>query len=378
MGDITDLLSKVSIDDISDDFWDDNPTPSIPEDEEIANIYKTLNVKIKVVGCGGGGSNTVSRLYEEGLKGADLIALNTDASHLKTIKVAKKLLIGYRTTRGLGTGADPKVGEEAAAEEIVSIKKMVQNTDIVFVTAGLGGGTGTGSAPVVAKAAKEAGAIVISVVTLPFDSEGPMRMDNAVIGLENLAQFSDTLIAIPNQRLLSEVPNAEMKTAFAYADRVLADTIRAIVEIITKTGVINIDYSDIKTVMKSGGVAMIGMGQSKKGGDRIMTALEEALKPRLIDVDISTAKDCIFKIIAPPDITVSEVGKAMSEIKKRITAKSRIIWGLTVDKNLDQDVKVLIFMTGVNSAYLVRDLESARRLANAFTGSTSTGIDIVS
>ncbi|CAC11220.1 cell division protein FtsZ [Thermoplasma acidophilum] len=376
MGDITDLLSKVSIDDVYDE-WEDQASGSLPEDAEIENVYKTLNVKIKVIGCGGGGSNTVNRLYDDALKNADLIAINTDASHLRSIKVKHKLLIGQKTTKGLGTGADPKVGEEAAIEEIVAIKKIVQNTDITFVTAGLGGGTGTGCAPVIARAAKEAGSIVISVVTLPFESEGPLRMDNAVIGLEKLAQFSDTLVAIPNQRLLSEVPNAEMKVAFAYADKVLADTIRSIVEIITKTGIINIDYSDIKTVMQSGGVALIGMGQSKKGGDRIMTALEEALKPRLIDVDVSTAKDCVFKIIAPPDITVSEVGKAMDEIKKKINPRSRIIWGLTIDKDLDKDVKVLIFMTGVSSAYLVKDVESARKLASMFTGSYAAEIDTV-
>ncbi|MGC8609003.1 MAG: cell division protein FtsZ [Thermoplasmata archaeon] len=378
MGDITDLLSKVSIDDLSDDFWDEEPKIVLPEDEEIQKVYKNLSVKIKIIGCGGGGTNTVNRLLLDGLKGVDLIAINTDASHLMSIKCSHKLLIGKRITKGLGTGADPKLGEEAAIEDIVSIKKMVQKTDITFVTCGLGGGTGTGSAPVVARSAKEAGSIVISIVTLPFEAEGPIRMENAMIGLEKLAEFSDTLIALPNQKLISEVPNAEMQVAFAYADKILSDTIRSVTEIVTKTGIINIDYADIKSVMGSGGVAMIGIGTSKNGEDRVLSALEEAMKPKLIDVDVSTAKECIIKMVGGPDITISEAGKAMAELKKRVNPKARIIWGLSIDKSMDHDVKILLLLTGVSSNYLLKDIESARKLASLMGGLGNSAIDVVS
>ncbi len=378
MGDITDLLSKVSIDDISEDFWDEEPKKILPEDEEIERVYKNLSVRIKIIGCGGGGTNTVNRLSADGLKGPDLIAVNTDASHLMSVKCSHKLLIGKRVTKGLGTGADPKMGEQAAIEDIVNIKKMVQKTDITFVTCGLGGGTGTGSSPVIARSAKESGSIVISIVTLPFEAEGPIRMENAMVGLEKLAEVSDTLIAIPNQKLISEVPNAEMQVAFSYADKILADTIKSVTEIVTKTGVINIDYADIKSVMGSGGVAMIGIGTSKNGEDRILSALDEAMKPKLIDVDVSTAKECIIKMVGGPDITISEAGKAMAEIKKRINPKARIIWGLSIDKGMDHDVKILLLLTGVSSNYLLKDIESARKLAAMLGGPGNSAIDVVS
>ncbi len=232
-----------------------------PEEREIEEIANRLRVRIKIIGCGGAGSNTISRLAEEGVTGADLIAINTDASHLLEINAPKKMLIGKNKTRGgLGTGAIPSIGEEAAIEDLPNIQKIVQRCDIVFVTCGLGGGTGTGAAPVVAKAAKDANALVISTVTLPFTSEGGrIRMENALQGLEKLSQYSDTLIAIPNDLLLKHVPKKPLDEAFAFSDRFLGEAMKGLTEMITQTGgEINIDYADVKTVMKDGGVASSG------------------------------------------------------------------------------------------------------------------------
>ncbi|MEM3676507.1 MAG: cell division protein FtsZ, partial [Thermoplasmataceae archaeon] len=260
MDDILDILYKTA----SSNKADTVSIPKMemiyetPEDREIAEIASRLRVQIKIIGCGGGGSNTINRLSSEGIDGADLIAVNTDANHLMTIATKKRLLIGKKRTRGLGTGAIPQIGEEAAMEDLDRIQKMVQKTDIAFVTCGLGGGTGTGAAPVVAKCAKNAGALVISVVTLPFTAEGHVRMENAMMGLEKLASYSDTLIAIPNDKLLKEVPKKPIQEAFQYADSVLSEAMKGITEMITRTGLINLDYADIKTIMKDGGVAMIG------------------------------------------------------------------------------------------------------------------------
>ncbi len=381
MDDIVDLLFKSatshpnSFEEGDDDLLYDY---SSPEDAEIANVAKQLRVRIKILGCGGAGSNTISRIYKEGVSGADLIAVNTDASHLFYIKSPNKLLIGERSTLGRGTGAQPTLGEKAALEDISRIQKMVQRTDICFVTCGLGGGTGTGSAPIIAKAAKDAGSLVISVVTLPFSAEGPVRMSNAIMGLEKLSLYSDTVIAIPNDKLLQAVPRKPLEEAFEYADSVLSEAIRGITEMITKTGLINLDYADIRTIMKDGGVAMIGMGESNGGTDRVLLSLDDAISSPLVEADISQARNCLIRVIGGQNMTVSEAERAMSEIQKRIDKDARIIWGASIDKSYGDKIKVLILLTGVKSPYMISGRNDARRLGKMMGGYVDDiGIDII-
>ncbi|AKA48447.1 cell division protein FtsZ [uncultured archaeon] len=382
MDDIVDLLFKSATSNAPDTGEEDNDFmfgPSSPEDAEIANVARQLRVRINILGCGGAGSNTISRLYKEKVSGADLIALNTDASHLYYITSPAKLLIGERSTLGRGTGAQPMLGEQAALEDISKIQKMVQKSDICFITCGLGGGTGTGSAPIIAKAAKEAGSLVISVVTLPFTAEGPVRMNNAILGLEKLSQYSDTVIAIPNDKLLQAVPKKPLEEAFEYADSVLSEAIKGITEMITKTGLINLDYADIKTIMKDGGVAMIGMGESAGGNDRVLFSLDDAISSPLVEADISQAKNCLIRVIGGPNMTVSEAEKAMSEIQKRIDKDARIIWGASIDQSYGDKIKVLILLTGVRSPYMLSGRNDARRLGKMMGGYVDDiGIDMIS
>src|SRR6058998_843850 len=258
------------------------------EDAELERILPSLRTNIKIVGIGGGGCNTIDRLVESGIVGAELFAADTDAQHLLIIRSPHKLLLGRRVTRGLGAGALPQVGEESAREAADELRSVVQGADMVFITCGLGGGTGTGGAPVLAQLSKEAGALTIAICTFPFRAEGAIRAENAEYGLEKLRNFADTVVVIPNDKLLELVPRLALNAAFKVADDVLMRAIKGITEIITKPGLVNLDFNDIKTIMKGGGVAMIGLGESDRD-NRSEEAIEEAINSPLIDVDISAA-----------------------------------------------------------------------------------------
>ncbi len=350
-----------------------------PQDEYIRQATKYKNVKIRIIGCGGAGSNTISRLYGRDLEGADLLAMNTDAKHLKIIRSPAKLLIGKRRTKGVGSGGLPQIGEEAAMEDISQIRELLKGTDIAFVTCGLGGGTGTGSAPVVAKVAKEAGSTVISIVTLPFTSEGKIRMENAMVGLDRLYQFSNTLIAVPNDKLLTESPSKSLQEAFMFSDSVLTETMQGLTEIIKRTGLINIDYADVKSVMKTGGVAVVGIGESiGEPYKRINEAIEKALSFPLIEADVAEAKGCVIRIIGGKDMTLKESEQAAEEISKKIDKKAKIIWGASIDQSMDKKIRVLILLTGIKSPYSVAsraDVENLGKKMGVFN--RDVGIDIV-
>ncbi len=350
-----------------------------PQDEYIKQATKYKNVKIRIIGCGGAGSNTISRLTRRQLEGADLLAMNTDANHLKITASQARLLIGKRRTKGMGSGGLPQVGEEAAMEDISQIRELLKGTDIAFVTCGLGGGTGTGSAPVVAKVAKEAGATVISIVTLPFTSEGKIRMENAMVGLDRLYQFSNTLIAVPNDKLLSESPSKSLQEAFQYSDSVLTETMQGLTELIRRTGLINIDYADVKNVMKTGGVAMVGIGESEQEPyARINSAIEKALSFPLIEADISEAKGCVVRIIGGNDMTLKETEQAASEISKKIDRNAKIIWGASIDRRMEKKIRALVLLTGIKSPYSVSsraDVEALGKRLGIFN--KDVGIDIV-
>lgn len=328
-----------------------------PDDEELARIVEKLKVSIAIIGCGGGGSNTINRLSTAGVFGAELVAANSDAKHLLHVHSPHKILLGRNTTKGLGAGALPEVGEKAAQEAEDELKGYVKGANIVFVTAGMGGGTGTGSAPVVARMARESGALVIGVVTLPFKAEGKLRMENALRGLERLRTSCDTTAVIPNDKLLELVPKLPLDAAFRVADEVLMESIKGLTEIITRPGLVNLDFNDVMTIMKNGGVAMIGMGEANNKtakGDRIESAVQQALEsPLLGDIDLSIARGALIRVTGGTDMTVAEAEKAAELVSARISQSARIIWGCSVDSSMAGTVRVMTVLTGVKGPSLM-------------------------
>ncbi|MDI6884865.1 MAG: cell division protein FtsZ [archaeon] len=320
----------------------------IMRDEELEKSLERARTVIKVVGCGGSGTNTIRRMTEEGIFGAELFALNTDAQHLLFSKVERKLLIGKKTTRGLGAGSIPRFGEEAARENEPDIRAIVENADMVFVTCGLGGGTGTGAAPVVAQAAQEAGALTIGVVTLPFSAEGAIRLENTAYGLERLRENTDTLIVIPNDKLLDVVPHLPLNEAFEVADEVLMLSVKGLTELITKPGLINLDFADVRTVMKDGGMAMIGFGESD-GENKAIESVRKAVSSPLLEVDVTDGKAALVNVIGGGDMTVEEAEGALQEVYKMMNPEARIIWGVQVSPELKSMIRTLLIVTGVKS-----------------------------
>jgi cell division protein FtsZ len=331
-------------------------------DAELLELLQKLKTNIKIIGVGGGGSNTINRISEENIAGAETYAANTDAQHLLATRAQHKILLGRRSTRGLGAGAIPQMGETAAREADVELKKALVDANIVFVTAGMGGGTGTGAAAVVAEMAKEQGALTIAVVTTPFKGEGKLRFENAEWGLERLRNSADTVIVVPNDKLLQLYPKLALTAAFKVADDVLTRAIKGITELITKPGLVNLDFNDLKTIMKGAGVAMIGMGESDGDPqDRALEAIEEALSSPLLEVDISTANGALVNVTGGPDMTISDAQKVAEEVHKRISPNARIIWGAGVDPALEHKIRVMVVMAGVRSSQILgKSQESAK------------------
>lgn len=339
-------------------------TPNEPsrtaEDLEIEKIANQLSVCIKLVGCGGAGSNTVNRCMEDGLSGIQMLAVNTDAKHLLSVKASKKMLIGKVLTRGLGAGARPEVGERAAMENEPELKDWLKDSQIVFVTAGMGGGTGTSSSFVVSRLAHEAHALTIGVVTLPFKSEGELRMENAMAGLTKLSKVCDTTIVIPNDTLIELVPNLPVQAAFKVADELLLQTIKGLTEMLTHAGLVNVDYADLRTILNEGGVSLIGVGEADgKPKERIEDAVEEALNsPLLGKIDLKDARGALVRVVGGPDMNIEEAAEAAEIITSKIRPEARLIWGCSVEPEMTGTVKVLLIVTGARSQYvLMRDGE---------------------
>ncbi|MGD9962625.1 MAG: cell division protein FtsZ [Thermoplasmata archaeon] len=334
------------------------PAEKSEEDMEIERIAEGLNVCIKLVGCGGAGSNTVNRFFEQGVSGVQTLAINTDAKHLLSVKAGRKLLIGKTLTRGLGAGARPEVGERAAMENESELKDFVKGSQIVFVTAGMGGGTGTSSSFVVSRLAREAKALTVGVITLPFRSEGEMRMENATEGLSRLAKVCDTTIVIPNDTLLELVPNLPVQAAFKVADELLLQTICGLTEMLTRAGLVNVDYADLRTILDEGGVSLIGVGESEGAPmDRMEEAVRESLtSPLLGSIDLRDAKGALVRVVGGPDMTIEEAAKAAELISGKLRPDGRLIWGCTLEKGMEGKVKILLIATGARSQYvLLRD-----------------------
>jgi cell division protein FtsZ len=332
------------------------PAPKSAIDQDLEKIAAQLDVCIKIIGCGGGGCNTINRCWEANINGAQLCAINTDAKHLLTIKAPHKILIGRTATRGMGAGAKPEMGEAAARESDGEIREFLNGSNIVFVTAGMGGGTGTGSAHYVARIAKEqVRALTIGVVTLPFKAEGTVRMENALDGLNKMRLICDTTIVIPNDKLLELVPKLPVDAAFKVADEVLMQTIKGLTEIITKPGLVNLDYADIMTVMNEGGVAFVGIGEGNSDeDDRVKTAVHEALtSPMLGEIELKEAKGALIRVVGGPDLSVGEAQRVAELVTNSVSPRARIIWGCSIDPELEGIVKVLLIVTGAKSKYII-------------------------
>ncbi len=320
-----------------------------PIDEELKKLLESKKAEIKVLGCGGAGGNTISRLMQVGIVGAETIAVNTDAQDLLYTDADVKILIGKEITGGLGAGADPRIGEEAAKESKNDVKKVLEGTDLVFVTCGLGGGTGTGSAPIVADLSKRAGALTVGVVTLPFSMEGRQRMTNAVGGLEKLEKVVDTLIVIPNDKLLEIVPDVSLTTAFKVADEILVNAVKGITELVTRPGLVNLDFADVRAVMSNGGLAMIGMGDSE-AENRASEAIERALNNPLLDVEIDGARGALINVSGGVDITIRECQKIVEAVASKLSPEAKIIWGAQIVKELGDSVRTMVIVTGAKTA----------------------------
>jgi len=291
-------------------------------------------------------------MKEIGIKGGEMIAVNTDAQDLLYSNADKKILIGQELTQGLGAGSNPRVGEEAARESEQDIKKMIGKSDMVFVTCGLGGGTGTGAVSVIAELAKKIGSLVIGIVTLPFTIEGKKRIENAMYGLERLESVVDTLIVIPNDKLLELAPELPLHTAFKVADEILTNAVKGTTELVTKSGLVNLDFADIKAVMSNGGVSLIGMGEADSQ-QRALDAVEKAINNPLLDVDISNASGALVNIIGGPDLSLDEAKVIISTIGEKLGDEAKMIWGAQISEDMEKSVRVMLIVTGVKSPQIM-------------------------
>ena len=321
-------------------------------DRELEELLQKQGARIKVIGCGGGGGNSVSRMKETGIKGCEIIAINTDAQDLLYSTADAKILIGRELTHGLGAGSNPKIGEQAARESEQEIRKKIGDVDMVFITCGLGGGTGTGSGPVVAELAKKQGALTIGVVTLPFTVEGQKRIENAQYGLERMAAIADTLIVIPNDKLLEIAPELPIHTAFKVADEILTNSVKGITELVTKAGLVNLDFADVKAVMSNGGVSLIGIGESDSK-DRARDSVEKAINNPLLDVDITNATGVLVNIVGGPDMSLDEYRLVMEIIGEKVAPDAKIISGAQISPDMEKTMKVLLIVTGVKSSQII-------------------------
>ncbi|HQI37600.1 MAG TPA: cell division protein FtsZ [Spirochaetota bacterium] len=306
-----------------------------------------MNTIIKVVGVGGAGNNAVNRMIATGLEGVDYIVVNTDSQQLKASLAQTKIQIGTKLTRGLGAGADPSIGREAALEDRDKLEKALKGADMVFITAGMGGGTGTGAAPIVAEVAKESGALVVGVVTKPFRAEGRRRMQHAEEGIRDLKEKVDTIIVIPNDLLLKIIDrNTPMDHAFKLADDILRQGVQGIADIIMVTGLVNVDFADVRTVMKETGDAIMGVGIGV-GENRAIEATQMAINsPLLEESGIEGAKAVLLNIVGGSDMSLHEVNEITEIINKQVDPDANIIFGATIDPALDDKIRVTVIATG--------------------------------
>lgn len=330
---------------------------------------------IKVIGCGGAGNNMVSWLYKKGIKGAEIFACNTDLQHLSVTEADKKFLIGRDVTRGLGCGGFPQKGTEAAQESMQEIKECVKGADMVFVCAGMGGGTGTGSAPVVAATARDIGAIVIGTVTMPFKIERA-RVDKAEFGLQQLREVADTVIVIDNNRLVQIAGNLPIQQAFAVANELIATMIKGIVETIAVPSLVNLDFADVKAIMTNGGVAAIGVGASDTN-NRVDEAVKGALSNPLLDINYEGATGALIHIHGGPDMTLEEINRIGELVTASMDDDANCIWGARVSEDMKGKVTVMTIITGVKSPWILGKSERKQAAREFHSLNDELGIEIV-
>ena len=323
-------------------------------EHDFANVkgeFEPYKARIMAIGVGGGGGNTINNLSGKGVDGAATAVLNTDARHLSLIKAQHKILIGRNLTKGMGAGGFPDIGKQAALESRNEIKNILQGVDLLFLTCGLGGGTGTGAAPVVGRIAREMGIIVISAVTMPFSLEGA-RIIKAEEGLTQLRENSDTVIVIENQKLLELAGKRPIKEAFGLADGLIALMIKGITETITVPSLVNLDYADVKTIMRSGGVATIGVGESDSP-NRATDAATRALSHPLLDIDYSGATGALIQVIGGEDLKLDEINAIGEIVQERLTQNAQVMWGARILPEFEHRVQVITIITGVKSPFIV-------------------------
>ena len=313
--------------------------------------FDAYDARIMVFGCGGGGCNTVTRLTDMGIKGATTVAVNTDAKHLAVTRANKKILIGGELTRGLGAGGYPDIGRQAAEESKDEIRDALKGCDLLFVSCGMGGGTGTGSVPVISRIAKEMGAIVIAPLTLPFRMEGA-RVRKAEDGLLRLRDSADTAIIIENQKLVEIAGNKPLKEAFAVADELIATMIKGVTELISQPSLVNLDYADVKAIMHSGGVATIGVGSSDTK-NRASECIEAALRNPLLEVDYDGASGALIQVIGGEDMTLDEINTVGEAISRKMSPDATVMWGARVVPEMRSRMQVITIITGVKSPYIL-------------------------
>src|SRR3989338_4563690 len=338
------------------------PKRSSTIDEELEQILATQRAKIKVIGVGGGGGNTIARISEVGVSGVETMAMNTDAQDLLYTNSDVKILLGRELSKGMGAGSLPQVGEEAARESESDIRQALSGSDMVFITCGLGGGTGTGASPVIADIAKKEGALTVAVVTIPFSMEGQRRFDNALLGLDKLEQVVDTLIVIPNDKLLELAPDLPLQTAFKVADEILTNAVKGIAELVTKAGLVNLDFADIRSVMGKGGVAMIGVGESDTE-NRAVEAVEKAISNPLLDVDITGANGALINVSGGADMTLSEARAIVQRVSEKLDEDAKIIWGAQISEDLENTVRAMLIVTGVHSPQIFGSSRTKRKVS---------------
>ncbi|MBN1371242.1 MAG: cell division protein FtsZ [Anaerolineaceae bacterium] len=325
--------------------------------------------RIKVIGVGGGGCNAVNRMIDEGLQGIEFITVNTDGQALLLSRADTRVRIGEKVTRGLGAGGNPEMGRKAAEESATELYEVLKGSDMVFVTAGMGGGTGTGAASIVAQIAKEVGALTIGVVTRPFTFEGSRRAQSAEAGIDKLKEHADTLIVIPNDRLLQMVDKrASLQESFRLADDVLRQGIQGISELITVPGLINLDFADVRAIMSEGGAALMAVGKAS-GEDRARIAAEAAISSQLLDITIDGARGILFNVTGGTSLTLFEVNQAAAIIKETAHPDVNLIFGAVVDPKVGDEIRITVIATGFDRAGGVRPVERPLRLEDSQTSS---------
>ncbi len=329
--------------------------------------------RIKVVGVGGGGQNAVNRMMEEGIQGVEFIAANTDAQALTLSRAPMRVRLGDKITRGLGAGGDPEIGRKAAEESSDELYNVLKGADMVFVTAGMGGGTGTGAAPVVSQIAKECGALTIGVVTRPFTFEGGKRSQSAEAGVAKMKEHAHTLISIPNDRLLQLADKkSSLQDSFRMADEVLHQGIQGISELITIPGLINLDFADVRAIMSEGGAALMAVGRGS-GDDRAKTAAEQAISSQLLDITIDGARGVLFNVTGGPNMTLFEVNQAAAIIRETAHPDVNMIFGAVIDPNLGDEIRCTVIATGFERSGVTRRvLERLPRTAEKPLSATNT------